>query len=341
MPTVLKAKIASKIRFIAKSILCLLFLFTAGVTANTNTNEAVFTAVEQHLDKGETKQAMQLLQSIEHDAEANIQLALLVRADDLDDAEDYINKAVQLEPDNANAFFIRGLIMGQQASQSIFSAMSYAKKSLESFEKAVALEPKNAEYRIGLFTFYIEALPIAGGDDDKALEQVAVLESLDPKRALIAKLQLATKQEDSARIDRLIQEGQTVYPEDVDILFNAAMIKQNQKDYTAALSIFQDLAKISLTPENQDTLLSAKYQFAKTTILANREYAQGLQAIEFYLEQTTLPDSAEFVQWAKFRKANILEGLGQNSEAKLIYTKLSKSDIKRLKKEAKKALKRV
>lgn len=324
-----------------KCLICCTLLYTALATANADGSAEVFTAVEQHLAKGERKQAITLLESIDNNAKANIRLAQLVSANDLDDAEDYINKAVKLAPDNAEAFFIRGSIMGQQASQSIFSALSYAKKSLDSFEKAVALEPNNPEYRMGLFSFYFQAPGIAGGDDDKALEQVLVLEELAPKKALIAKLQLATKGKDDTQVDSIIEQGRTLYPNDIDFMFTAAMIKQSQEDYTQAISIFQDIANVTLTPENKDTLLSAQYQFAKTTILANTDLDEGLQAIEFYLTQTTLPDSAEFVQWANFRKANILQELGQKSEAKSIYARLSKSDIKRLKKEAKKALKDV
>ena len=55
---------------------------------------------------------------------------------DIDDAEEKIEEALELAPKRADVHFLCGQVMGIQASQSIFSALSYASKSLDCFKQA-------------------------------------------------------------------------------------------------------------------------------------------------------------------------------------------------------------
>ena len=59
----------------------------------------------------------------------------------LDSAENSVEEWVKNEPGNAEAWHTRGVVMAQQAQNAFFSAMSYAGKSVDSFEKAVELAP--------------------------------------------------------------------------------------------------------------------------------------------------------------------------------------------------------
>ena len=91
-----------------------------------------------------------------------IREARLTAEVDLDDAESLIKSTIKTFPDNAEAHLACGEIMGRQAADAIFSALSYAKKSLNCLRRASQLSPEAPRYRRALITFYLVAPGIAG-----------------------------------------------------------------------------------------------------------------------------------------------------------------------------------
>ena len=102
----------------------------------------------------------------------------------LDEAERIITSVLEKNPSHAMVNFYCGRIMGRQAGDAFFSALSYAKKSLRCLKKAVELEPNNIKFRKGLVNFYLGAPSIAGGDEGLALEQIKAIKRMDPRQAL-------------------------------------------------------------------------------------------------------------------------------------------------------------
>jgi hypothetical protein len=78
-----------------------------------------------------------LFEKQKHDPKAMVYLAkIYMDMDmDIDEAEDWIEKVVKDKLSGAEAHYVRGTIVGRQASGSIFSVLSYAKKSVNSFTK--------------------------------------------------------------------------------------------------------------------------------------------------------------------------------------------------------------
>ena len=72
------------------------------------------------LESGQTGKALQLFEKQKHNPRALVYLAKINIAINLDDAEDWIEKAVDIIPNDGEAHYLRGVIMGQQASGSIF-----------------------------------------------------------------------------------------------------------------------------------------------------------------------------------------------------------------------------
>jgi TPR repeat protein len=122
-----------------------------------------------------------LFEKQKHDPKAMVYLAkIYIDMDmdmdmDLDEAEDWIEKAVKDKLSGAEAHYVRGTIMGRQASGSIFSVLSYAKKSVNGFTKAVKLEPDSIKYLTGLMQFHTSVPSIAGGDIDIVKAQIEKL----------------------------------------------------------------------------------------------------------------------------------------------------------------------
>src|ERR1700676_2673043 len=106
-------------------------------------------------------------------------------------------KAVSLEPGNAQYHLWLGRSYGEKADHSGFlSAAGLAKKVRGEFENAVRLNPNSAEARTDLAEFYLEAPGIVGGGRDKAEAQAKKLAAMDPVKAGWVKGRLAEKKKD-------------------------------------------------------------------------------------------------------------------------------------------------
>ena len=299
------------------------------------------------LAAGDLTEAIAFYQSSEHDIEAKIKLASIWMNRDLDSAEDWIEKARKQNSEHAQMHFLRGQIMGMQASNSIFSALSYASKSLESFEKAVALAPDNVNYQNGLLSFYTQAPGIAGGDMDKAKSVALAIAALDPIEGLKANIMVYSQLDDQEGLNALLQKGLTEHSDDSWFMFTAGMIKQSQQEYAQAVGMLSQVSKNQEAKNEESTdqtniqrYYSAQYQIGKTAILANDFYEQGLNALNNYIDNALISDGMPSIGWASLRKANIIEAMGDKTAAYQLYMSIEHHDDKQLKKELKKVLKR-
>ena len=80
-----------------------------------------------------------------------------------------MEKAIEMEPDNAHYHHLLGKSYGRLAQQSNwFSAIRLAKKTLHAFERAVELDPSNIEALSDLMEYYKQAPSFLGGHEKKA-----------------------------------------------------------------------------------------------------------------------------------------------------------------------------
>ena len=125
--------------------------------------------------------ALALPASAEDPRVAPIKAAL--KAEKWDAAVEAGETLVKEAPESAEAQMWLGRAYRQKAlKSSLFSQMGWAKKCKASFEKAVALDPKNVDARVDLLQYYANAPGIAGGGIDKARAQQKALDGLDPVR---------------------------------------------------------------------------------------------------------------------------------------------------------------
>ncbi len=92
-----------------------------------------------------------------------------LRLGDAEKALECADKAIQLDPNKARAYTLRGNTLGRKAMQVNFlRAMTLVGGIRGAYEKGVHLDPGSRETRSGLFNFYLNAPSIAGGGLDKA-----------------------------------------------------------------------------------------------------------------------------------------------------------------------------
>ncbi|MGH8278778.1 MAG: tetratricopeptide repeat protein [Gammaproteobacteria bacterium] len=97
---------------------------------------------------------------------------------------DWAQKAIALAPNVALYHMLLGVAYGQYVHDvSIFSQLGIAYKVRDAFQQAVQLDPENGQARAGLAKYYILAPGIAGGNLEKAGQQISALDKLDPVQA--------------------------------------------------------------------------------------------------------------------------------------------------------------
>lgn len=315
-------------------------LVAIGITCSilfSQQSHADINAGLEALEHGKFEQAQTLLEEHAHDVRAQVGLAKLFLDTDLDEAEEWIEKALQQQPENAEVQYILGVVRGYQAQDSIFSALSYAKKSKTAFEKAVKLAPEKLEYMQGLFSFNINAPSIAGGDLDEAKALVEKIAGIDPVQGVVANMRLAIAKEDPEAVNTILSSGMEKYPNNIELAYDAGMFFQEEEQWEKAFT-YLEIAAYTDNDEDLVTRYLALYQLGRTAVFSELRTDDGVQALSDYIENAPEHSDLSEKVWAELRLAMLLEQQGKTNEAKSIFKRLSKSDNKRLRKEAKKQL---
>ncbi len=108
-----------------------------------------------------------------------------------DKAIGYYKKLKQLKPSEANYYYKYGGALGLKAREiNKFRALGMIGEIKESFEKAIALNPRHIEARWALVMLYMKLPGIVGGSESKALQYSNELLKLSPVDGYLSKGQI-------------------------------------------------------------------------------------------------------------------------------------------------------
>jgi len=114
--------------------------------------------------------------------------------EDYKEAANAFDAALEAEPTDPQLLVWRGRAYGRRAERATgfgkLAAFGMARKVRESFEEAVAADPKNLDALESLFSFYLEAPGIVGGGTDKAEELIPRIAAVRPAQGERARAQL-------------------------------------------------------------------------------------------------------------------------------------------------------
>ena len=145
---------------------------------------------------------------------------LAMRARKTDDALRHFQSAVELEPNNSVALGELGGAYGSKAQNAgLIEKASLAGKSRKAMERAVELDPNNADARSGLVQFYAQAPSMMGGGMDKAHAQADALIKLDAARGRAAKADLFVREKKYDAAFVLYDEAVKANPADYSSLY--------------------------------------------------------------------------------------------------------------------------
>jgi tetratricopeptide (TPR) repeat protein len=156
-----------------------------------------------------------------HNPEINHYLGQLAnRRNDPEKAVPYFEAAVAAAPAVARHHHGLGDAYGRSAQRAgLLSKFGLAKKCLAAYERAVALEPGNVDFRQSLFEYYRQAPGLAGGGFDKAVAQAGAMKQIDPTRGRIAFATLYASEKKYAEAFAQFAEALASHPDDFAALY--------------------------------------------------------------------------------------------------------------------------
>ena len=200
-------------------------------------------------------------------------------------ATDALERAVAAEPNNSNYFLWLGRAYGRRAETSSFlTAPGYANKARASFERAVALDPRNIEALNDLFAYYLEAPGLLGGGLDKAAALAEKIGALDPVEYHFTQARLAEKRKEFRTAEEQLRRAVELAPRQVGRIIDLAKFLAKQGRFQESEAAFQEAQKIA--PDDPKLL----FERAATYIQANRNIEMARALLKRYLEAATTPE---------------------------------------------------
>lgn len=169
--------------------------------------------VNSALQAGQADKALSILSSLPSteagSAQAhNLRCRVLFTLEQFDAASGECQQAVNLDSQNSMNHLWLGRALGELADKSSFvSAYGLAKRARAEFERAVELDPRNAEAMADLGEFYSSAPGVVGGGAGKAAAVASKLDQVDPARAHELRAAIAKESGDSGTAERELKQA--------------------------------------------------------------------------------------------------------------------------------------
>jgi tetratricopeptide (TPR) repeat protein len=144
-------------------------------------------------------------------------------AGDYDGALVLMEKALALEPKNADFHCMLSFIYGRQVLRAgILRKLGLARRVRREAETALQLNPKHVEARLILIEYYRLAPGIVGGDKARARALAEGVAKLDPVRGYIAQAAIAHQARDAERQEDLYKKAVEADPQSYQALMTLA-----------------------------------------------------------------------------------------------------------------------
>jgi len=197
--------------------------------------------------------------------------------------------AVALDSNRSEYHDWLGRAYGRKAEQDshskMASALSLARKTHHEFELAVQLDPKNVDAQRDLISFMASAPRDLGGGEDRALEQIRTLSSIDSLAGMLA---LADFYATRKKFDLASQEYQQILksaPNRIDAYFETADYYRDRDDSDHMQQAVDGAQKISPSERR------LSYYVGVSLVLANKDSETAEKDLRTYID--TVPDNSE------------------------------------------------
>jgi len=230
-----------------------------------------------------------------------------------DEAVKYGERAVQLDPNNAEYHLWLAREYGRKAGDSKpLAAASNARKAKAEFERAVQLDPSNVSARVDLAQYYTEAPGFMGGGVDKARDQAAQVQKEDPGMAHLVLARVAVKQKQYSEAEQQFRAAikQAKNPADMWLQLADFYREQGQPDKMQAA--------VASAMAQPDKKAESYFDAASELYHGNRDYTNAMQYLQKYLASGELVESAPAFR-AHYLIGQLNEKMGHNAAAASEY----------------------
>lgn len=287
-------------------IFCLLCSLVTVATADPEVNEL--------LSSGHMNEAVSAL-SMRDDAVSLNQLSRAYFAmEQWDAAAKCGERAVTLDPSNANYHLWLGREYGRKAADAHpLAAASLARKAKTEFERAVELDPTSVQARSDLAEYYTEAPAIMGGGLDKARDQAAQIQKSHPGTAHLILARVADK-------SKQYSEAETQYHAAIQTAKNPADMWLQLASYYRGhgrMDEMQNAVLSAMAVPNKPA--EAYFDAGNVLYRGNRNFSAAVQYLQRYLSSGELVESAPAFR-AHYLIGRLNEKMGQKQAAAAEYT---------------------
>ncbi len=249
----------TRFRRLLSTTLISILVWTAAVA--NDIDDAKILMDEGWLDDAETI-LNNLVDSSPDDAEYYYQLArvYLIRDDaqsanggapwnNLNKIEDYAEKAIELDPNDARFYVVYGHGVGLKAMRGgTVKKFSRARAAKSRYETAAEMDPSNIEARTSLIEYHMQAPGIAGGNKDEARRLAAVVAELDSAAGFQAWKTVYLHEKNYEALEAAIRAVIESQPEEKQGYVEFARLCQRREDFPCALEYLERV--LELDPED-------------------------------------------------------------------------------------------
>jgi tetratricopeptide (TPR) repeat protein len=297
--------------------LTILFVFLSSIAYGQVIDQA-----KKLYDEKKWEQATKLLTPIQEGhknyAEARYWLGRIEFSQQhLDEAEEYLEEAIEANDKVADYHYWYGSVLGNIAQQAnTIKQGMLAPKIKDSFEKTVALDPKNLSAHWGLIEFYTQAPGFMGGSWEKAEATAKAIGKIKAAEGYRAVGVVMERQEKFAEAEK---QFELAYKEEPLYIYNLSNFYVRQKKNDKAFGLFEELLKRN--PED----MTAVYQVGKLSAVSGQKLEAGEKYLLKYLTYQPKENEPSHAG-ANMRLAQIKEKKGNKPEAKKLYEIALKMD---------------
>ncbi len=232
---------------------------------------------------------------------------------DPDKAAEWLERAVKLNPKSAVYHDWLARAYGMQTQRaSIFRQPGLARKTRNTLEIALALDPDNLDVRDDLITYYAQVPGFLGGSKEKARETLLEIKKRNAYRGSAAAANLCAAEKDFACVERELTGMVTRYPDSAAVYGSLAAFYSSQKQFDKAFAVLDE--RLRTKPEELTTL----YAVGRTASLSGQNLDQGERALKAYLAGPT-PEAGPAPAHVHYRLGTIYEKKGAKDLAREEY----------------------
>lgn len=200
-------------------------------------------------------------------------------------AGDFFQKAIAVDGSRSSYYHWLGRAFGRRAEMSNpFSAINYATKARQNFEKAVQLDGTNSEALNDLFEYYLQAPGILGGGHDKAAAVSEQIAKMDPIEGHWARARLAEKKKEFGSAEQQLRRAAEMAPRQVGRIIDLAKFLAKQGRFQESEQTF--VAAERIEPDSPKLLFAR----ADTYIQAGRNIETARELLKRYLNAKLTPE---------------------------------------------------